>query len=99
MVSDVRAMIRIGASDGFTLRMVGAEGRLVGSWPLAALIAVWMSSSADSMLRESSNWTVIEVEPSELTEVISVTPGICENCRSSGWAMLDAVVSGLAPGR
>src|SRR5580704_8414206 len=98
MVSEVSAMIRIGASAGFTLRMVGADGRLVGSWPLAALMAVWMSSSAASMLRDSSNWMVTLVEPSELTEVISVTPGIWENCRSSGWAMFEAVVSGLAPG-
>ena len=51
------------------------------------------------MLRESSNCTVMLVEPSELTEVISVTPGICENWRSSGWAILEAMVSGLAPGR
>ena len=72
-------MIMIGASAGLTLRMVGADGRLVGSWPLAALIAVWTSSSAASMLRDSSNWRVMLVEPSELTEVISVTPGICEN--------------------
>ena len=92
-------MIRIGESAGLTLRMVGAFGRLVGSWPLAALIALWTSSSAESMLRVSSNCTVMLLEPSELDEVISVTPGICENCRSSGWAMLEAVVSGLAPGR
>ena len=50
-------MIRIGASAGFTLRMVGADGRLVGSWPLAALIAACMSCAAASMLRESSNCT------------------------------------------
>src|SRR5579864_1368819 len=92
-------MIITGASAGFTLRMVGDDGRFVGNCPLAALIAVWMSCAAESMLRDSSNWTVMLVEPSELTDVISVTPGICENCRSSGWAMFDAVVSGLAPGR
>ena len=51
------------------------------------------------MLRDRSNCTVMLVEPSELTEVISVTPGICENCRSSGVATLEAMVSGLAPGR
>ena len=27
-----------------------------------------------------------------------MTPGICENWRSSGWATLEAIVSGLAPG-
>src|SRR5580698_3645044 len=42
---------------------------------------------------------VMLVDPSELVEVISVTPGICENWRSRGWAILEAVVSGLAPGR
>ena len=39
------------------------------------------------------------VVPSELTEVIWLIPGISENCRSSGVATLDAIVSGLAPGR
>ncbi len=51
------------------------------------------------MLRVSSNCRVMLVEPFELDEVIWVTPLICENCRSSGVAMLDAMVSGLAPGR
>src|SRR6185437_11236486 len=39
------------------------------------------------------------VEPSELFDVISVTPAIRPNCRSSGVATDDAIVSGLAPGR
>ena len=51
------------------------------------------------MLRDSSNCRVMLVEPSELTEVIWVMPGISENCRSSGVATLEAMVSGLAPGR
>ena len=38
------------------------------------------------------------VVPSALTEVIWVMPGISENCRSSGVATFDAIVSGLAPG-
>ena len=38
------------------------------------------------------------VEPSELDEVISVTPAMRPNCRSSGVATDDAIVSGLAPG-
>ena len=50
------------------------------------------------MLRFSSNCSVIEVEPSVLVEVICVTPAICPNWRSSGWATADAMVSGLAPG-
>src|ERR1700722_1480920 len=38
------------------------------------------------------------VEPRELTDVISVTLEIRPNCRSSGVAMDDAMISGLAPG-
>ena len=39
----------------------------------------------------------IVVAPSALSEVIWVTPGICPNCRSSGAATEDAMVSALAP--
>ena len=39
------------------------------------------------------------VEPSVLDEVISVTAAMRPNCRSSGVATDDAMVSGLAPGR
>jgi hypothetical protein len=39
------------------------------------------------------------VEPSELTEVIWLMPGMSENWRSSGVATFEAMVSGLAPGR
>ena len=46
----------------------------------------------------SSNCKVMLVEPSELTEVIWLMPGISENCRSSGVATFEAMVSGLAPG-
>jgi hypothetical protein len=38
------------------------------------------------------------VRPSELAEVICVSPDICLNWRSSGVATEDAIVSGLAPG-
>jgi hypothetical protein len=38
------------------------------------------------------------VLPTALVEVISVTPGIRENWRSSGVATFEAIVSGLAPG-
>jgi len=34
-----------------------------------------------------------------LVEVIVATPGMVENCFSSGVATEDAMVSGLAPGR
>src|SRR5882724_12135485 len=57
-----------------------------------------MSWAAASMLRLSSNCTVIEVEPRPLVDVIWLTPGIWANCRSSGVATDDAMVSGLAPG-
>jgi hypothetical protein len=42
---------------------------------------------------------VIEVLPSELDEVISVTPAMWLNWRSNGVAMEEAVISGLPPGR
>ena len=38
------------------------------------------------------------VVPSELSEVISVTPAMRPSARSSGVATVDAMVSGLAPG-
>src|SRR6266581_5648067 len=38
------------------------------------------------------------VEPRTLAEVISLTPAMCPSCRSSGAAMDDAMISGLAPG-
>ena len=45
-----------------------------------------------------SNWSVMLVAPSKLSEVISVTPAMRPNWRSSGVATADAIVSGLAPG-
>src|SRR6266567_7790265 len=42
------------------------------------------------MIRVPLNW---------LEEVISVTPAIRPNCRSSGVATAEAMVSGLAPGK
>ena len=50
------------------------------------------------MLRVRSNCSVTLVEPRPLVEVISVTPAIRPNMRSSGIATADAIVSGLAPG-
>ncbi len=41
----------------------------------------------------------MRVEPCELFEVISLTPAMVPSARSSGVATLDAIVSGLAPGR
>ena len=62
-------------------------------------MAAWTSRAAASMLRLRSNCIVMLVEPSELVEVISVTPAMRPNWRSSGVATDDAIVSGLAPGR
>ncbi len=42
---------------------------------------------------------MIAVAPSELVEVICVTPGIWAICRSSGCATDEAMVSGEAPGK
>ncbi len=89
----------IGASAGLTRRIVGCAGRLVGNCALAALIAACTCSKSESMLWPSWNCSVMLVVPSELVEVIWLIPGISENCRSSGVATLDAIVSGLAPGR
>ena len=46
-----------------------------------------------------SNWMTIEVLPVLLVLVSSDTPGISPRRRSSGDAMLAAMVSGSAPGR
>src|SRR3546814_993088 len=51
------------------------------------------------MSRLKSNCREIRVEPSELREDISVRPEIVPSDCSSGVATLDAMVSGLAPGR
>ena len=50
------------------------------------------------MLRLKSNCRTMPVEPRELVEVISVTPAMRPNWRSSGAATEVAMVSGLAPG-
>src|SRR5208282_5471801 len=51
------------------------------------------------MLRFRSNCSVSDVLPAWLLEVISVTPAIRPNWRSSGVATDEAMISGLAPGR
>src|SRR5437660_11688835 len=99
IVSEVAAIIIMGASAGLILRQVGECGRLDGSCPRAALMAAWTSLAAASMLRLRSNWSTIWVEPSWLVEDISVTPAMRPNWRSSGVATEEAIVSGLAPGR
>ena len=51
------------------------------------------------MSRERSNCIVTLVDPRLLVEVISVTPAMRANWRSSGAATEVAIVSGSAPGR
>src|SRR5215213_7078072 len=87
-----------GASAGFTLRYDGLLGRLAGNCAREALMAACTSRAAASISRERSNCRTIVVLPSPLEDVISVTPAMRPNCRSSGVASADAIVSGLAPG-
>ena len=94
----VSAMYMIGWSFGLVLENVGGEGRSIGRLPVACVIAVCTSVAAASMLFSSTNWSVRLVCPWLLLEVTSSSPLICMNCRSSGVAMLLAIVSGLAPG-
>ncbi len=46
-----------------------------------------------------SNWSVMTEAPAELLEDISFKSGICPNSRSSGPVTVEAITSGLAPGR
>src|SRR5215467_8108916 len=62
-------------------------------------MAAWTSRAAALMSRFRSNCKTTLVEPYVLDEVIWVTPDIRPNCRSSGAATVEAIVSGLAPGR
>ena len=62
-------------------------------------IAACTSRAAESILRFRSNWRLMRVEPLPELDVISLTPAITPNLRSSGVATLVAIVSGLAPGR
>src|SRR5258707_15556438 len=89
----------MGESAGLLLRNDGGLGMPGGSSGVAALMAVTRSTAAPSMLRVRSNCSVIEVEPSELTEVIESTPAMPLNWRSRGVATADAMVEGDAPGR
>src|SRR5215475_3818131 len=89
----------MGWSAGLTFLYEGGVGIPGGSKGWAAAIAAWMSWAAASMLRSRLNTTVIWVSPSALVEVIESMPAMVENCRSSGVATAEAMVSGLAPGR
>src|SRR6266478_5183297 len=95
---EFKDMKRIGLSEGLDLRKLGGEGIPGGSCGSAAEIAVCTSCAAASMLRLRSNCRVIEVDPSVLVELTVLSPALVENCRSSGVATEDAIVSGLPPG-
>ena len=88
-----------GVAAGLDLRKVGRDCRSPGRSISAALSAACTSRAAPSMLRLRSNCTEMRVEPSELREVSSLTPGISPSRRSSGAATVAAMVSGSAPGR
>src|SRR5262244_2965192 len=92
-------MIKIGVSLGFTFWYLGRKGRFVGRSAAAALIAAWTSRPAESGSRSRSNCRVIDVDPSELVDVMSVNPAMRPRRRSSGVATAEDMVSGLAPGR
>ena len=98
-VFEVSARISTGAAAGLNLRNEGIEGRSLGRSTSEALIAACTSRAAPSMLRVRSNCTMIEVEPSEETDVISVTPAMTPSWRSSGAATVAAMMAGSAPGR
>ena len=98
-VGDERAMKKIGASAGLTLRNDGGLGSPGGSLRCAAAMADWTSCAAASMSRSSENCRVMLVAPCELVELSESSPAIVENCPSSGVATVAAMVSGDAPGR
>src|SRR5436309_13185224 len=98
-VSDSKERNRIGWSAGFTLRNVGGVGMPAGRRAAACVMAVCTSRAAPSRSRLRLNWSVICVEPMAFVDVIESNPAIVENCRSSGVATAEDMVSGLAPGR
>ena len=70
-----------------------------GSWGAVFAMAACTSCAAASMFRLKLNCSVIWVTPRALVDVIESRPAMVENCRSSGVATAEAIVSGLAPGR
>src|SRR5215208_4932686 len=74
-------------------------GMALGSSDREALMPACTSRAAVLMSLSRSNCTKMRVAPCELFDVISFTPAIVPSARSSGVATLDAIVSGLAPGR
>jgi len=94
----VSAISSTGASAGLTLRYDGGTVRSSGSERCARSSAACTSTATASMSMPSSNSSVSDVLLSVLVELISASPGIVWNCRSSGSATEVAIVSGLAPG-
>ena len=76
----------------------GGAGILGGNWRPAAAIAACTSCAAASRLRLRLNCSVMPVDPSDEDDTIESSPAMVENCRSSGVATAEAIVSGLAPG-
>ncbi len=70
-----------------------------GSCRATAEIADCTSRAAPSRSRDRSNCSVTCVEPWADEELMLSRPAIVENCRSSGVATDEAIVSGEAPGR
>ncbi len=58
-VGELSARYRTGESAGLTLRKVGGVGIVAGSWRWRLAIAACTSWAAASMLRSSSNWSVM----------------------------------------
>src|ERR1700733_5218664 len=96
--SDSSVISRIGWSAGLIFRYFGRDGRFAGRVPAEELMAACTSRPAELMSRLRSNWSVTEADPTELLDVISVTPAMRVNCFSSGVATDAAITSGLAPG-
>ena len=64
-----------------------------------ALMAACTSRAAPLMSRSRSNCRMTRVEPWLERLLMVLTPAIAPNERSSGVATVDAITSGLAPGR
>ena len=98
-MGEVNKIDTMGASEGFTLRKEGGVGIPGGNSGMASAIAVSTSTVAPSISRFKLNCSVIWLVPCPLLEIMESSPAMVVNCRSSGVATADAMVSGLAPGR
>ena len=95
----MRLTSKIGSSARFTLRNDGGDVSVLGSSGNAAAIAVCTSTAALSISRAGSKVSVMLLLPVLLDDVISSTPAIVVNWRSSGLATDAAIVAGSPPGR